>query len=66
MLQGRPGLPHPRFRGGMPSSASPYKGEEEATLLSQFACFDCPACLSEAKGMKARGHYCESRNPESL
>ena len=21
-------LPHPRFRGGKPSSASPYKGEE--------------------------------------
>ena len=22
-------LPHPRFRGGKPSSASPYKGEEK-------------------------------------
>ena len=28
-------LPHPRFRGGMPSSASPYKGEEK-NLLSPF------------------------------
>ena len=27
MLYGGRALPHPRFRGGMPSSASPYKGE---------------------------------------
>ena len=25
--QSSPLLPHPRFRGGMPSSPSPYKGE---------------------------------------
>ncbi len=29
MLHGRLALPHPRFRGGMPSSPSPYKGEEQ-------------------------------------
>ena len=28
VLHRRLALPHPRFRGGMPSSASPYKGEE--------------------------------------
>ena len=28
MLPGRLALPHPRFRGGMPSSPSPFKGEE--------------------------------------
>ncbi len=28
VLHGRLALPHPRFRGGMPSSPSPYKGEE--------------------------------------
>ena len=27
MPHGRVALPHPRFCGGMPSSASPYKGE---------------------------------------
>ena len=29
LLHGRLALPHPRFRGGKPSSASPYKGEEK-------------------------------------
>ena len=29
MLHGRLALPHPRFRGGMPISPSPYKGEEQ-------------------------------------
>ena len=32
-------LPHPRFRGGKPSSASPYKGEEKTGFPSRFPSF---------------------------
>ena len=28
-------LPHPRFRGGMPSSPSPYKGEGKAPCTGE-------------------------------
>ena len=44
-------LPHPRFRGGMPSSASSYKGEGKNTAaFFRLTALSTPV-LSLSKGM---------------